>query len=352
MRRRILIVGLCVCIVTTLIASRAKGEVQRIKFGTCMGGEELWKGGPAHPYYYVGQHVMKRFAELTNGRIKVDFYPRARLGGDREMLEMTIAGTLETALICHIPMAMFIKEIGVFDLPYAFKAGYKTEELKELWTALDGPFGQYLTAKGLEKGFRIVGVGFTDTVGIMTRNKPIYKMEDLKGLKIRTMESPIQIATIKAFGAKPIPMPWPEVYMALAQGVIDGIYTCLPPSVGESQWEQYKYYAETHTSLNLRVVVLSEKWFQSLSPEDQLNALQVGWEAALMMRYAPAKIYEKCIEFIKSKGITITHPPREPMIEACAKIRPEFMEKIGGKYVWDFVQAAKEPPELPKLELH
>lgn len=138
--------------------------------------------------------------------------------------------------------------------------------------------------------------------------------------------------------------------MALAQGVVDGVFTTLPPSVGEKQHEQYKYVAEIHTSMNLRTVILSEKWFQSLSPEEQVVALKVGWEAAQMMRYTPSNQYYETRKFVLSKGIQITNPPIEEFKAAWYKALPGFYDSVGGKWMVDVVEIEKQGFKAPKLE--
>jgi tripartite ATP-independent transporter DctP family solute receptor len=347
MRKKILsIVVSIVFMVGIFIAGGTKGEAKGIKLGTCLGSEELWKGGPAHPFHYVGNHMTKRLAELTKGELTAKFYPKCQLGGDREMLESVMGGTLEMAFIASTPMAMFLKELGVFNLPLQWK-GYADPQ--EIFNVLDGPFGDWLNMKALKKGFRIAGIGLTGTCVIFTRDKRIDKIEDLKGLKIRTMQAPMDMAMMNALGARATPMPWPEVYMALSQGVIDGVLTETIASVSAKLHEQYKYVCNSEMYMLLRVVVVSEKWFQTLSPGLQLKVLQVGNEGAQMLRYTPQKLVGKIFDYYKKIGITVTNPPREPFVKATAAARKEFWKKVGGEEVVKFAEFAKVPPKLPRI---
>jgi tripartite ATP-independent transporter DctP family solute receptor len=141
-------------------------------------------------------------------------FPSAQLGGSREMVEGMQVGTVEMAMPTAAVTSRVVKELEVLDLPFLFR------DFAHLHAYLDGPGGVEMRAAALRRGIRIFGFYTGGTRGVYAR-KPLRGMEDLKGLKVRTLEAPIVTATWRALGAIPTPIPFPEVYSALQAGVVD-----------------------------------------------------------------------------------------------------------------------------------
>ena len=154
--------------------------------------------------------------ERTDGVVSVDIFPNAQLGDERTLLESMQIGTVDMGVITNGPVANFVEEIAVFELPFLFPSREAAYEV------LDGPVGQDLldelervNLKGLayaERGFR----NLTNSRG------PVTEPADLDGLKLRVMENPVYVDTFRELGANAVPMAWTEALTAMQQGTIDG----------------------------------------------------------------------------------------------------------------------------------
>ncbi len=205
------------------------------------------------------------FASLVNnnsgGKINVQIYGAGALGGEREYIEACMSGTVEAG-IASGPIASFYPEAMVTDIPYLFPSS------NVAWKVLDGPFGEKLS-KGFMKQTGLRNLAFAE-VGFRNFTndvRPIRKPSDLKGLKIRVMETPLYVNMVKALGASPTPIAWPEVYTALQTGVVDGeenpIGTILMANFPEVQ----KYVTLDGHVYGVDWFFINEDFFQSLSPE-------------------------------------------------------------------------------------
>ncbi|MEX0382780.1 TRAP transporter substrate-binding protein [Spiribacter sp. 1M153] len=154
--------------------------------------------------------------ERTDGAVSVEIFPSAQLGDERTLLEGMQIGTVDMGVITNGPVANFVEEIAVFELPFLFPSREAAYEV------LDGPVGQDLldelervNLKGLayaERGFR----NLTNSRG------PVTEPSDLDGLKLRVMENPVYVDTFRELGANAVPMAWTEALTAMQQGTIDG----------------------------------------------------------------------------------------------------------------------------------
>ena len=190
-------------------AAQAGAQVNEhsIKFGY---------GTPSeHP---IGQGATK-FAELvgqkSNGKIKIRNYPASALGADMQMVSATQGGVQEVVAVSSAPLVGIVKDFGLFDFPFLFA------NEKEADAVLDGPVGRKLLDKLADKG--IVGLCYFENGfrNVTNSKRPITKMEDIAGLKLRTLQSPVYIETFNTLGANAVPMPFPEVYQALESKAID-----------------------------------------------------------------------------------------------------------------------------------
>jgi len=170
----------------------------------------------SHPDCILMNEVFKKYVEeQSEGRIKVELYPNAQLGGDREMAEAVQVGILQIALPVVSVTSSFEKSFNVVEMPYLFT----TRE--SAFKALDGDLGQELDRRLLKTGMMNLGY-YENGFRHITNNKgPIHSPADLKGVKIRTMEVPPHITFFKKLGANPTPMSFGELYTALQQGTVD-----------------------------------------------------------------------------------------------------------------------------------
>lgn len=205
-----------------------------------------------------------KFKELveknSQGRIEVQIYPAQQLGSAREMIEGMQMGTIEMVWLPTAKYGGFDQRLTLTDIPYLFSSE------DAMWKALEGDLGQELI-KGLES-IELKGLAFTaEGYKLISANKPIKSPNDLKGMKIRTMEAPIIMAQFKAWGASPVPIDFAEVYNSLQQKVVDGQENPIISIHDMKFYEVQKWLTVADHAYLSYFLGCSKKWFDSL-PED------------------------------------------------------------------------------------
>ncbi|MDK2879425.1 MAG: hypothetical protein PWR06_2141 [Thermoanaerobacteraceae bacterium] len=290
---------------------------------------------PTHPY----QLGLEKFAELvsqkTNGKVKVEVFHSSQLGNERDMVEGLQLGTLEMTLVSTAPLSSFTKKFFVFDLPFIFK------DTASARAVVDGPVGTQLLDSLKDQG--IIGLTyFENGFRHVTNNaKPIEKPEDLKGMKIRTMENPVHMATFKVMGADPTPMAFGELFTALQQGTIDGQENPLPVIDTSKFYEVQKYLSLTGHFYAPAPLLISKSFFESLSPDVQ-NAIK---EAAVEARDYERKLLDdlnaKLEDELQKKGMKINKPDKEAFINAVQPVYKQFEGDITPELIKQVIDAQK-----------
>lgn len=275
-----------------------------------------------HPYHIGAEAFASRLRDLSGGRIDVQVYPSSQLGNEREMAEAIQFGTVEAGGITSAVVSRFVKELDIFNLPFLFR------DFNHVYRVLDSPFGEELNQAAQKKGLRILGFWVGGTRSVYAR-KPVSDLASLKGLKIRTMETPMLIATWKAMGTIPTPIPFSEVYTSIQQGVVDGgegnviSYNSMKFDEVAPYMSHIKYL---HT---ITPLVLGEKFFQAQSPELQKAILQAGKESVPVERKANEADEQKIVDTLKAKGRTVFMPEIGPFQKAVEPIYQQYGKSIG-----------------------
>jgi len=273
-----------------------------------------------HSYQLGLERAAQAIQEATNGRITLKFYPSAQLGNERQMQESLTTGTLEMTITGLANL--YDPAFALFDFPFLYDN--RTQIKNVMYSDLMKDMGQGL----IKKGLRIIGlmeVGFRD----VTSNKPINTPADLKGFKIRTPESPAQIECFKAMGAMPTPMSFSELYGALQQGVVDGQENPLENIFNGKLYEVQKYVNVTKHIYNFAYVFISEKFWKTLSPEDQkLIASEVKKGCLWQIDYLKEKEADYADQ-LRAKGMTFVEVDRNLFREAAmGAYQSDFVKKL------------------------
>ena len=286
-------------IVLSLLVLGSQGEAApiTIKFAHGMPPDE-------DEALHRGIMVFKKMVEQkTAGRVKVDIYPASQLGKEREQFEGVKLGTIEMCMIAEGPMAGFFPEIMVIGIPYLY-----ANEITA-WKSIDGSFGKALFEDMRKKtGVRALGIGENGFRNFTNRVRPIKSPEDMKGLKIRTMENPAHMAMVKAMGGSATPIAWGEVYMALQQGVVDGQEN--PVSVIEvSKFnEVQKYLTLDGHVYSILPILINDKFFMSLPPDIQKIIMDIAKTATTVQRGQNVKKVYDGVKSLQDKGMEVYSP--------------------------------------------
>ncbi len=274
--------------------------------------------------FHVAAVKFKELVEKrSNGRIKIEIYPNAVLGDERTLLEGLQMGTVDFAIITSGPISNFAPKFAVVDMPFLFK------DAQTAYKILDGPIGKNLL-KELEKA-NLKGLAFAERgFRNLTNNKrPIYKPEDVRGLKIRVMQNPVYVDTFRALGANAVPMAWGDCLTALQQGTIDGQENPINVIYAFKIYETQKYLAMTRHTYAPAVIMMGLNLWKKFSPEDQKLLVECAQEAAEYERAWDAAQEKKQLEFIKSKGMIVTYPDIEAFRKAVKPVYDKYRPKFG-----------------------
>ena len=221
--------------------------------------------------------AFKNYVETeSGGKIQVTISPGAALGSTASLQEMTMSGEIEaSASHTEGTIAIVYPNIQVISIPYLF------DSLDQALEVFRGDFGKKLFEDMREKtGLRIIGIWDNGGFRSFTNSKRLVKTpDDMKGLKIRTMDIPAHMEIVRSLGAHPTPISWNELYTALQTGVVDGQENAIPAIIAGSLYEVQKYMVmDGHVYTQLHIMV-NDDWFNGLPAEYQKIILQGGEKA-------------------------------------------------------------------------
>jgi len=274
----------------------------------------------------------KKFAEIvaakSGGKIKVQEFPGAVLGGEQQQLSAAQGGVLDITMPSATIMGGVIKEFTLLDIPFSFSKGEQVDALVE------GPFGQALMAKLPEKG--LVGLAFWETGfrNFTNSRKPIVNVEDLKGLKLRVIPNPLFLESFGALGANAVPMPFPELYGALESKAMDAQENPIAVILTSKFNEVQKYLSVTNHVYTANPVVVSKKVWDKLSPADQKILKDAAVEAGAYERKLSRDAAAGARKELEAKGMLVNDVPAATL----AKMR-DLTKPVGEKFAASYDQA-------------
>jgi TRAP-type transport system periplasmic protein len=267
-----------------------------------------------------------KFAELvaakTGGKVKVNVFPGGTLGGDAPNVSAAQGGTIEFVLLNSGILASQVKDFEVYDFPFMFA------NAKEADTVVDGPFGQKLHAKLAEKG--LVGLAYFELGfrNITNSKKPINTVDDIGGLKLRVIPNAINVDWVKALGANPTPLAFPELYAALEQKAVDGQENPLSVILANKFFEVQKNLAITNHQYNPQSLIMSKKVFDALTADEKKAIQDAANEAALYQRQVNREKAAGDLDALKKSGMQVTELSAAEQAKLREKLKP-VVEKHG-----------------------
>lgn len=274
-------------------------------------------------HYVKGLQEMQRLLEkYSDGEMTLDIYPNSELGNERDMMESVGLGIQEMALVSTGPFPNFCPDWSVLDLPYLF------EDAQEAYRKLDGENGQALLDE-LSK-IRIKGIGFWENGFRQLTNDSveIRTPEDLKGIKVRTMENTIHMATYQELGANPTPMAWSEIFTALQQGTVDGQENPIAIIDSAKVYEVQHYCSMLNLFYSPCVLIINEKLYNNFTAEQKEAFDRAAEEAKVWQREYSQSYNEEGLKHMQEQGVIITEVNQEEWIEATKGVY-EDVEKFG-----------------------
>jgi tripartite ATP-independent transporter DctP family solute receptor len=301
-------VAAAVAAVLPLVAHAADIREHAIKFA--------FQNPKEHPQGQGAQKFADIVAQKSDGKIQVKLYPSGQLGGDVQTVSALQGGTLEMTVLNAGILQAQVKEFAVYDFPFLFNNAQEADAVT------DGAFGKGLFAKLEPKG--LVGLNYWD-LGFrnLTNSKhPINKADDIAGLKIRVIQSPIYVDIFTALGANATPMPFPEVYPALEQKAIDGHENPATVIKANKIYEVQKYLALTRHIYNPQALIVSKKFWDKLNADEKALIIEAAAQATTYQRGVSRTQADIAVEDLKKAGMQVTELPPAEIAKMRDKVKP------------------------------
>jgi len=277
----------------------------------------------------------KEVEKRTNGRYKIQNFYSGSLGGERESIEAVQLGTQELTFTSTGPVPNFVPEAKILDIPFLFR------DKAHARAVLDGPIGQEMLKKFESKGFKALAWAENGVRHMTNSKRSVVAPEDLKGLKMRTMENPIHIAAYKGFGIVPTPMAFPEVFTALQQGTVDGQENPLSVIMAAKFDQVQKYITLTGHVYSPAIWLMNKATFDKLAPADQQAFLEAAKEGTKANRARVDADDAKGVAELRARGMTVTENiDKAKFVAALAPVFADF-EKQFGKPAIDAIRNVK-----------
>ncbi len=294
----------------------------------------------SHPVHEGLEFMAKRLNELSGGSMEIVIFPSSQMGDETKCIEQVQMGTLAMTKTSSAPMGNFVEVLKVFSLPYLFR------DSEHYWNILEGDIGKEMLKRlsvrddGKPSGF--IGLGYFDSG---SRNfyatTPINSPKDMEGKKYRVMRDPVAMDLVQALGGSPTPIPWGELYTALKQGVVDGAENN-PPSITSSRHSEIcKYLTLDAHSRIPDMVIISEKIWDRLKPQEQIWLEEAMTEATEFQRDLWAKATKQALDEMQEvEKVTILKVDTAPFRAAVQPVIDKYA--VGGiKDIYDRIQAAQ-----------
>jgi tripartite ATP-independent transporter DctP family solute receptor len=311
--------GLAIPLVLAMTGS-AYGEIRQheIKFAA--------QNNKGHPQV-LG---MEKFAEIvkakSGGKIVVNLFPGGVLGGDVQTVSGIQGGVIQMSVLNAGILQNLAKPFAAVDLPFIFASP------KQADAVMDGPFGEHLNALLPEKGLVSLGYWELGFRHLSNNRRPVASVDDVKGLKIRVIQSPIMVDLFTTLGANAVPIAWPEVYTALETKTVDGQENPYANVFTAKLYEVQKYVSATGHIYNPQIVIISKKFWDTLNADEQKLIKDAAVEARNYQRKVSREQDADFRKKITDLGVQVTDLQPAELEKFRAAVKPvvdKYAKEIG-----------------------
>jgi TRAP-type transport system periplasmic protein len=287
-------------------------------------------GNKGSPHDIGAQKFAELVAEKSGGKMTVKVYLGGALGPDIQNYSAMQGGTLDFNIGNASLLAGNVKELAVFDFPFLFGTPGEVDAVA------DSAVGRKLLDKLPERG--LVGLAYTD-LGfrhVHNRRRPIAKVEDVAGLKMRVIPTPIYVDVMNALGANAVPMPYTETYAALESGAIDGMTNTLVNIIDMKFYEVAKHVTLTNHMYNAQALTMGKKTWDKLSEDERKVVQEAAAEMAPYQRKASRELSAKALDQLKAEGVEVVELPPEELATMREKVQPvvdKYTQEVGADLV-------------------
>ena len=291
LRSVLLATGLAAAILAPVAASAQDIKPRLIRFG--YGLSESSNQGRAVKFF------VEEMSKRSGGKLKVKGFADASLGSDIQMQNALIGGAQEMMVGSTATLVGIVKDFAVFDLPFLFNNEQEADAV------FDGPFGQKLAAKLNDKG--LVGLVYWENGfrNLTNSKRPVEKVEDLKGIKLRVMQNPVYIDMFNGFGANAVPLSFSELFTAMETGTVDGQENPVTTIQSSKFYEVQKYLTISKHVYSPWIVLASKRWYDGLSNDERKIINEAAVASRDFERKDSREASKQSIAYLKDKGMQI-----------------------------------------------
>lgn len=274
----------------------------------------------------------KRFAELaalySQGEILVKVFPAAQLGGEQVTAKMVQLGTLDLSLQAVNNSTMWFRPMDVYIMPFIFR------DRDHVNKVLFGPVGQKMEAEFTKaSGMRIVSWFEWGDRSIFNKKRAINSPADLKGIKIRVPKNPVMVDTYNLLGANATAIDWGELYSALQQGLADGLEGPPQGMIDMKFYDFLEYYSYINVFYGLADLIMNEKKFQGMSPENQAAVIRAGSEAGTYQRWISTVSHVDGLKRLAELGVKVNKvQDRQAFVDKVKPVWKKYRKKLGDQW--------------------
>jgi tripartite ATP-independent transporter DctP family solute receptor len=279
--------------------------------------------GPSYFQVISAMDFAEKAKKETGGRLTVTVFPSGQLAGEADSIKGMQLGTIDAYAGSTASSASVVPDLGVLDMPYVF------DSAAHYFKVLGGSLGQKLTKSLDDKGIHLIDWWAGGTRDVYHNKRAIEKPADMAGMKLRTIQSPVYVATFKAFGAIPTPLAVGDVFLALKTGTLDGAETALTAAVSLNHDQVVKYASLTHHQFTSAMFACSKIWWDALAKDLQQSIRKVADQVTPSERNSDTSSMNDAITKMKGEGITVVTPDRAAFRAIAQGVWSQFAAQYG-----------------------
>ena len=288
----------------------------------------------SHPFVTMMERVSKQVKEETGGSLDIQLFPGGQLGSSRDVIEATSTGAIQLVDEGAAQFGQFVPQFSILEAPYIWR---DPEHVRKV---LSSPLLEELDKLLVEKrGMRVIGSAYYGKRHVTSGSKAIKTVDDMKGFKLRIPEVDTFRAMTEAWGAKPTPLNFGELYLALSQGAVDGQENPLPTIQSAKLFEVQKYLVLTGHIITPRVIAINEAVWAGLNDKERTSLRKALAEHGVWQDNEIVGQESKLVDTFKTGGMTVIEPDLESFRKPVLASVPAKFESKWGKGLWERIAA-------------
>jgi TRAP-type transport system periplasmic protein len=289
---------------------------------------------PTHPSVKATERAAKEVRERTGGRIDIQSFPASQLGGSRDMVEAVSSGAMTMVTEGAATLGQFVPPFIIMEAPYVWK------DADHIQRVVKSPLMDELNKVSIAaRGMRVIGSTYYGKRHLTTGSREVHSVADMKGFKLRVPEVDVYKAMAEAWGARPTPLNFAELYLALSQGAVDGQENPLPTIQSGKLFEVQKYLVLTGHIITPRLVIINDAAWSKIAEADQA-IIKAAIDSASAWQDQEILNQEATLaDTFKKAGMTVIEPQIESFRKPVLETIPRMFEAKWGKGLWDRIAA-------------